>query len=63
MCIRTLDKKPSICIRNKHILSSGRMLYKDYDRNGSVWGKRTCRDLQGAWRQDEMIGGKTIAVK
>jgi hypothetical protein len=33
------------------------MLHKDYYRNGSV--EKICgRDSQGAWRQDELIGGK-----
>jgi hypothetical protein len=32
----TLDERPSIFIRDKPILSSERMLHKDYDRKGSV---------------------------
>jgi hypothetical protein len=30
------DKRTGICIRDKHIFSSERMLHKDYDRKGSV---------------------------
>jgi hypothetical protein len=39
------------------------MLHKDYDRKGSVGGKFSDRDPQGAWRQDELIGGKPPVVK
>jgi hypothetical protein len=42
------------------------MLHKDYDRKGSVAKKKketSARDPQGAWRQDELIGGKLPAVK
>jgi hypothetical protein len=38
------------------------MLHKDNDRKGSV-AKISGRDLQGAWRQDELIGGKPPVVK
>jgi hypothetical protein len=39
------------------------MLHKDYDRKGYV-EKKTCgRESQGAWRQDELIGGKPQVVK
>jgi hypothetical protein len=38
------------------------MLYKDYDRKGSI-KKNVGRDPQGASRQDEMIGGKPPVVK
>jgi hypothetical protein len=34
--IRTLDKGPSIFIRDKPIFKSERILHKDYDRKGSV---------------------------
>jgi hypothetical protein len=33
------------------------MLHKDYYRKGSV-EKISGRESQGAWRQDELIGGK-----
>jgi hypothetical protein len=38
------------------------MLHNDYNRKGSVAEKISGRDPQGAWRQDELIGGKTPAV-
>jgi hypothetical protein len=38
------------------------MLHKDYDRKRSV-KKITGRESQGAWRQDELIGGKPPVVK
>jgi hypothetical protein len=35
------------------------MLYKDYDRKGSVAKKKNSgRDPQEAWKQQELIGGK-----
>jgi hypothetical protein len=34
--LRTLDKRQGIFIREKPILSSERILHKDYDRKGSV---------------------------
>jgi hypothetical protein len=53
MCaIRTLDKRPNIFIREKPILSSERMLYKDYDRKGSVAKKSVVVGLKG-------LGAKT----
>jgi hypothetical protein len=45
--IRTLDKSPSIFIRDKHIFSSKRMLHKDYDRNGSVEKKSLVASFKG----------------
>jgi hypothetical protein len=38
------------------------MLQKDYYRKGSV-EKYVGRESQGAWRQDELIGGKPLVVK
>jgi hypothetical protein len=38
------------------------MLRKDYDRKSSV-EKISDRESQGAWRQDEVIGGKPPVVK
>jgi hypothetical protein len=38
------------------------MLQKDYDHKGSV-EKISDREAQGAWRQDELIGGKPLVVK
>jgi hypothetical protein len=40
------------------------MLHKDYDCNGSVAKKKNSgREPKGAWRQDELIGGKPPVVK
>jgi hypothetical protein len=38
------------------------MLHKDYDRKCSI-EKNAGRESQGAWRQDEVIGGKPPVVK
>jgi hypothetical protein len=39
------------------------MLYKDYDRKGSVEKNNSGRESQGAWRQDELIGGIPQVIK
>jgi hypothetical protein len=39
------------------------MLHKEYYRKSSVEKKISGRELQGAWRQDELIGGKPPVVK
>jgi hypothetical protein len=58
---RTLDERPSVFIREP-IFSSERMLHKDYYHKSSV--EKICgRGSQGAWRQDELIGGKPPVVK
>jgi hypothetical protein len=54
--IRALDKAKHI--QKKPILSSERTLHKNYDRNGSVTKKNSGRELKGAWRHDELTGGK-----
>jgi hypothetical protein len=38
------------------------MLHRDYDHKGSVKKVAGC-ESQGAWRQDELIGGKPPVVK
>jgi hypothetical protein len=38
------------------------MLHKGYDRKGSV-EKISGRESQGAWREDELMGGKSPVVK
>jgi hypothetical protein len=50
-------------IHTKSILSSERMLHKDYDRKGSVDKKSLIVKSQGAWHQDELIGGKLTVLK
>jgi hypothetical protein len=42
-----IDERPSIFIRDKSIFSSERMLYKDYDRKGSVENKSLVVSLKG----------------
>jgi hypothetical protein len=44
-------------VRDKPIFSSERMLHKNYARKSSV-ENISVRESQGAWRQDELIGGK-----
>jgi hypothetical protein len=39
------------------------MLYKDYDRKGSIEKKKPGCEPQGAWHQDELIGGKPPVLK
>jgi hypothetical protein len=56
-------KRPSVFIRNKPILSSERLLHKDYDRKGSVAKIISGREPQRAWRKDELTGGKPSVVK
>jgi hypothetical protein len=45
-----------------HPSSCQRMLHNDYIRKCSV-EKNTGRESQGAWRQDELMGGKQPVVK
>jgi hypothetical protein len=39
------------------------MLHKDYGRKDSVEKKICGRETEGAWRQDELIGGKPPGVR
>jgi hypothetical protein len=39
------------------------MLHRDYYRKGYVGKKIAGQESQGAWSQDEVIGGKPPAVK
>jgi hypothetical protein len=54
---------PAAIVNDKPILSSERVLHKDYTRKCSVGKKNTGRESQGACRQDELIGGKPLVVK
>jgi hypothetical protein len=54
---RTLDKRPSMFIREKPVLSSERMLHKNYDRKGSV------EKIPGRGSQGKLIGGNPREVK
>jgi hypothetical protein len=57
-------QRRSLFVRHTHILSSEKMLHTDYNRNGSVAKKKISgREPQGAWCQDELIGGKPPFVK
>jgi hypothetical protein len=56
-----LAKTSSNCKRQT-VLSSKKMLHKDYDYKYSV-EKKTGRDSQGACYQDELIGDKPPVVK
>jgi hypothetical protein len=58
-----LTKRPSIFIRHKPILSSERMLHKDYYRRSSVEKKNSGRESQRAWLQDALFGSKPPAVE
>jgi hypothetical protein len=49
-------------IRDKPIFFSETMLCEDYDCMGSV-EKISCREPQGAWRQDDLIDSKPPVVK
>jgi hypothetical protein len=50
-------------VNDKLIPSSERMLRKDYDRRYLIGKRNSGPESQGAWRQDEMIGGKPTVVK
>jgi hypothetical protein len=39
------------------------MLHKDYYSKAQSEKKISGRESQGAWRQDELIGGKSLVVK
>jgi hypothetical protein len=55
--------KPAAIVYDRPILSSERMLHKDYDRKCSVEKKIAGRESQVACRQDKLIGGKLPVVK
>jgi hypothetical protein len=55
---------PAAIANDRPILSSERMLYKDYDRRCSVEKKKCSgHESQGARRQDKLIGGKLSVIK
>jgi hypothetical protein len=56
-------REPAAIVNGRPILSSERILHKDYDYKGSIGKKFTGRESQGAWCQDELIGGKSPVVK
>jgi hypothetical protein len=64
LCLRYARlKRRSPFIRDKPILSSEKMLHKDYGRKGSVAKKSLGREPKMAWRQVELTGGKQTVVK
>jgi hypothetical protein len=54
---------PPVIVNDRPILSSEPRLYRDYNRKCSVEKKNTGRGSLGAWRHDELIGGKPPVVK
>jgi hypothetical protein len=54
---------PVAIVNDKPILSSERMLYKDYNRRCSIERKESGRESQGAQSKEELIGGKPQVVK
>jgi hypothetical protein len=58
----TLDKRPSIFIRDNPILSLERMLHKAVTANVQ-FKKISGRDPQWAWRQAELTACKPPVVK
>jgi hypothetical protein len=53
--------RPAAIVNGRPILFSGRTLHKDYDIKGLVEKICGC-ESQGAWRQEEPIGGKSPVV-
>jgi hypothetical protein len=58
----TALSRPAGIVNDRPILSSERMLRKDYDRKCSV-EKNIGRESQGACPQDELIGVKPPVLK
>jgi hypothetical protein len=63
MCDTYTCQRRSLFIRDNPVFLSEKKLHKDFDRKGSVEKKISGRDTQGAWCQDELIGGKPPVVK
>jgi hypothetical protein len=63
MCYTTSWQRLKILIKDNPIFSSERNLHKEYARKRSVEKKKSGRDPQWVWRQDELIGGKLPVVK
>jgi hypothetical protein len=64
MCDTYAWQRPSLFVRDKAILPSESMLYKDYDSKDSVAKRKDSgREPQGAWCQDELIDGKLPVIK
>jgi hypothetical protein len=63
MCDIYAWERRSFFIRGNPILSSEKMLHKDYDCKGSVAKKISACERQGAWHQDKLIGSKPSVIK
>jgi hypothetical protein len=64
MCDTYTWQRSRLFVWYKPILSYERMSDKDYDRKGSIEKNRiSYRGPHGAWRQDELTGGKPPVVK
>jgi hypothetical protein len=55
--------RPISNVNDRPIISSERMLHKDYNLKCLVGKIITGRESQGAYRQDELIGSKPPVVK
>jgi hypothetical protein len=62
MCDTHAWKIRSLFIRENLILSSEKMLRKDYGRKGSATKKNSGHEPLAAWSQDELIGSKSTVV-
>jgi hypothetical protein len=65
---RTLEwlrwRWPAAILNDRPILSSERVLHRDYNRKDSIKIKTNDdRESQVVWRQEELIGGKPPVVK
>jgi hypothetical protein len=58
-----LASASSKIVNDRPILSSERMLHKDYDRKCSVEQKIIGRESKGVCSQEGLIGGKPPVVK
>jgi hypothetical protein len=58
----TAMARPAAIVNDRPILSDVRMLHKDHYHKSSV-EKKSGRRSQGAWCQDELIGGKPPVAK
>jgi hypothetical protein len=54
---------PAAILNDRPIISSETNTCCVYDSRFSIENKNSGRESQGAWRQDELIGGKHPVVK
>jgi hypothetical protein len=55
--------KPATIVNDRSILSSERILHKNYNLSVQLQNKITGREAHEACRQDELIGGKPPVIK